>query len=66
MPPTPFGPRLRSLREEAGLSVPDLAKRCGMARTYVHDLESGRRKPTWETVQQIAEALGISTDKFRD
>lgn len=64
MPPT-FGQRLKSLREQAGLSPSDLAGRAGLHQSHVYDLENGRRpNPGWDTVQKLAEALGVTPDAF--
>lgn len=61
-----FPDRLKALREKAGLSGAELAEKCGTTRQTVHNLESGTHRPTWDLVQQLAAALGVSTDTFRD
>lgn len=60
-----FATRLRSLREQAGFSVQQLAEKAGLKRQGLYQLERGESEPTWSTVQKLADALGISTDKFR-
>ena len=55
-----FRANLRRLREEAGLTQSDLARRIGSAPGYVSDLERGRRKPNLGTLAPLAEALGIA------
>ena len=64
--PATFPARLRSLRESAGLSVAQLAEACGLHRQAVYKLESGESRPTWDTVQQLAAALGVTTDTFKE
>jgi transcriptional regulator with XRE-family HTH domain len=54
------------LRESAGLTVAELAEAAGLTRQAVHNYESGARRPTWDAVQKLAAALGVSTDVFRD
>lgn len=61
-----FGARLKVLREKAELSVAELATKAGMNRESVRLYENGERRPTWDAVQSLAAALGISTDVFRD
>lgn len=61
-----FASRLRGLREAAGLSVAALASTAGLSRQAVHQYEDGRRQPTWQAVQQLAAALNVPTDTFRD
>ena len=59
MPDTTFADRLRSLRQQSGLSVAELAERAGLQRTHVHQLESGvRASPQLHTLQKLARALG--------
>jgi DNA-binding XRE family transcriptional regulator len=59
-----FADRLTELRKAAGLSVADLAKRCGLARDTIYRLERGERHPLLETVQKIALALGLGMDSW--
>ena len=59
-----FAGRLRELREQAGLTQPQLADRAELSKAGIADLEQGRRQPTWETVVALAKALGVSCDAF--
>jgi transcriptional regulator with XRE-family HTH domain len=52
-----FGCNLRRLREEAGLSVAELARVAGLSRQYIHRLENGQHEPPLETVTRLADAL---------
>ena len=61
-----FAARLRSLRERAGLSQYELARRTGLTRQTVSRLEMGDRDPTWGTVQLLALALGADFREFAD
>lgn len=63
--PPDFPARLRSLREAAGLSAPQLAEKAGVSRQAVNYYEAGERAPTWDAVQALAAALGVPTDAFR-
>jgi transcriptional regulator with XRE-family HTH domain len=63
--PSPFGRRLRQLREAAGLSVAALARTSGVHPQVLYELEKGRKvDPQWKTVRLVAAALGVSTDEF--
>jgi tetratricopeptide (TPR) repeat protein len=55
-----FGDRLRQLRREAGLSQADLAGD-DLSASYVSLLESAKRVPSPEVVQQLAARLGCSS-----
>ena len=58
-----FGARLKQLRELAGLSQNALAKRAGISRPIISELESNRRRTTSiETARRLAKALGVTLD----
>ncbi|MGW4463319.1 helix-turn-helix domain-containing protein [Micromonospora sp. NPDC004704] len=62
MPPAPivdprFPARLLELRIARGLSLRDLAKRVYFSKSYLHDLEIGRGRPTPETARRLDDAL---------
>ncbi len=59
-----FATRLRTMRTEASLSVTDLAEKSGLARTYLHDLEAGRRQPSLATATRLVVALDRSLAVF--
>ncbi len=59
-----FGARLKELREEAGLTQPELAERAGMNRFGIAKLEQGVTKPSWETVVALCQALRVRADEF--
>jgi transcriptional regulator with XRE-family HTH domain len=45
------------LRESAGLTQDDLARRLGIHSTYVSQVERGKRGVRWHTVLRFLEAL---------
>ena len=57
-----IGKRIAALRKLAGLSQEDLALRAGLQRTHVSRIEAGKYAVTLETIQAIAEALGMTVD----
>jgi transcriptional regulator with XRE-family HTH domain len=63
---THFAERLRTLREAAGLSQYALARRSGLSKQALSNLELGNREPTWATVQVLALALGVDCRSFAD
>ncbi|MBI3800559.1 MAG: helix-turn-helix transcriptional regulator [Deltaproteobacteria bacterium] len=50
--------QVRRLRQQAGLTQETLAKRAGIARPNLARVESGRYRPSLETLERIARALG--------
>src|SRR5438093_2175652 len=61
-----FAARLADLRQQAGLSQYELARRTGLSRESVSKLEMGDREPGWETVQLISRVLGVACTDFID
>jgi transcriptional regulator with XRE-family HTH domain len=59
-----FGPRLRELREEAGLTQEQLAERAGVKRDAVARWERNNREPSWGNVLALAQALGVECSAF--
>lgn len=59
-----FAGRLRELRENLGWTQQQLAEKAGLTRDGVAQLETGRRKPGWDTVVAICQALGVPCDAF--
>lgn len=53
---------VRRLRETAGLSQAELARRAGLSRSLICEIESGRRGITPSTRARIAGVFDVSTD----
>ncbi len=59
-------PRLRELREHAALSQENLAKKAGVSRATIADLEADKRPARPSTRRKLAEALGVSPQELTD
>lgn len=60
---TPFGLRLRQLREERGVTQKDMAEAIRVSAAYLSALEHGRRgQPTWDLLQRIIGYFNIIWD----
>ena len=66
VPEMTFARRLTELREAAGLSQYEVAKRAGLTRQTLSRLEMGESVPTWPTVQLLASVLGVDCTAFID
>jgi transcriptional regulator with XRE-family HTH domain len=51
--------RLRHIREQAGLSQPELSEISGVAQGTISDIELGKRKPRGRTLRKLAQVLGV-------
>lgn len=54
-----LGRNLRARRDEQGISLSELARRSGIAKGTLSQLESGGGNPTIETVFSLSNALGV-------
>ena len=55
-----FGQAVRKLRLEQSISQEELAERCGLHRTYISDVELGKRNVSLENIDRIATSLNKS------
>lgn len=64
-PPAPsalFPERLRAARDLRGLNQDQLAERSGLQGSAISHFETGGRKPSFDNLKRLADALGVSTD----
>ncbi|MCA1358725.1 helix-turn-helix transcriptional regulator [Bradyrhizobium sp. IC3069] len=64
-PPAPsavFPDRLKSARDLRGLNQDQLAKRSGLQGSAISHFETGTRKPSFDNLRRLADALGVTTD----
>lgn len=52
--------RLKELRTRKGLTVQQLADAVGLSKSYVSDLENGKRRANSYRLEKFAKALGVS------
>ena len=57
-----FPARLRSAREKRKLSQEDLANRSGLLPSAISHFETGTRKPSFDNLRRLADALYVTTD----
>ena len=54
------GERIKAARKRAGLTQKEIADRLGISSSSIAQWETGTRKPKAETLQRLADALGVS------
>ncbi|MFC0627069.1 helix-turn-helix domain-containing protein [Kribbella deserti] len=59
-----LGANLRARRDEQGISLSELARRSGIAKGTLSQLESGTGNPTIETVFSLSNALGVAVSSL--
>ncbi len=63
MKPT-FGARLRQLRERANLSKYALAQKSTVSRSFIGEIEAGKKAPSFDVAVKLARALGVGIEEF--
>ena len=55
------GERIRSLRKAGGITQEELGEKAGLNYKFIGELERGRVNVSLDSLQKIAEALGVKT-----
>lgn len=64
---TPFGQKLRKLRQKKGITQSQMAQDLGVSPAYLSALEHGRRsRPSWAMVQNIIGYFNVIWDEAED
>jgi transcriptional regulator with XRE-family HTH domain len=61
-----FGEHLRKLRERAGLSRAELARRAGLPASTLRGWEGNRGFPALPAALRLAEAMGVPVERFAE
>ena len=55
---------IRKLRRKLGLTKAEFGRKIKMSRQYVHQLETGSRRPNVRTLERIIEAYRVRPEIF--
>lgn len=56
------GKHVRDIRKQKAKSVNWISLRTGLSKTTIYDIEYGRTKPRFETLERIAKALKVEVE----
>lgn len=59
-----FGEAVRRYRQMRQISQEDFAEICGLHRTYISDIELGKRNVSLENIEKIAIALDMTISEL--
>ena len=59
-----FGKRLRKIRRNQDLTQAQLAETIGVTMEFVSLLERGQTSPSFDTLEKLAKALGVSVSEL--
>ena len=57
-----FGFKAKYLRQQHGLSLEELAERAQLSKSYLHEIEKGKKYPKVDRIHSLAKALGVDYD----
>ena len=59
-----LGLNLKKIRVEKSISQGDISRALKVARSFISDLENGKRNPTLSTIAKLAKAVGVSVGEL--
>lgn len=59
-----IGECVRRLREDKSLSQERLGELIGVRQTTISEIESGRNKPSWRTLEALSNYFGVHISYF--
>lgn len=59
-----YGKKVKEIRKNRGVTQESLADLSGLDRTYISDIENGKRNVSIETIFKIADALETTVVEF--
>jgi XRE family transcriptional regulator, fatty acid utilization regulator len=59
-----LGLKMKSLRQERGLTLQEMAGRCGLSISYLSEIEKGKKYPKADKLIVIAQALGAPFEEL--
>ncbi|MGB9812902.1 MAG: helix-turn-helix domain-containing protein [Thermovenabulum sp.] len=58
------GSLIRQLRKNRKISLKELAEKTGLSVSYLSEIETGKKQPSLEVIQKLADALNVSKEAF--
>lgn len=62
--PLSIGERIKTLRNERGMTLADFGKRVNLSTSYLSQIERDKTTPSFSTLLEIAEALNVGPKYF--
>lgn len=59
-----YGKAVRTIRQDKKISQEELTDLCGLHRTYISDIELGKRNVSLENIDKIAHALQVKKSEL--
>ena len=59
-----LGENLKRIRIKKNITQVEIAKKLGVDRSFVSNIENAKTNPTLATITSLAQALGVSTNEL--
>jgi len=59
-----LGENIKRIRNKKNITQVEIAKKLGVDRSFVSNLENAKTNPTLATITNLAQALGVSTNEL--
>jgi transcriptional regulator with XRE-family HTH domain len=59
-----LGKNIKRIREQKKMSQGDICRMLGFDRAQISNIEAGKGNPTLATIEKIAQALEVASDKL--
>lgn len=59
-----FGKIIKEIRNQQGISQEELSDRTGLDRSYLSQIENGKKSPSLSTILRISRALNLKTSEL--
>ena len=59
-----LGENIKKIRLQKKMTQGDICRALGVDRAYISNIESGNKNPTLATIEKIAGALEVTSDKL--
>lgn len=59
-----LGENIKRIRNKKNITQVEIAKKLGVDRYFVSNLENAKTNPTLATITNLAQALGVSTNEL--
>lgn len=56
--------RIKEICKSQGITLNDLAERVGVSRVSLSGISTGKQKPSFDTLEKLATALGVSVPEL--
>lgn len=59
-----FGLKLKELRDEKGFSLSELSRKTGISKSYLNEIEKGKKYPKTEKITRLADVFEVSYESL--